>query len=73
MAFVDIGVQLGQHPGRQLDKHAESKRHSTSAMRYSQFTSNINVYKQLQAQNQNEVTFVVFPDCLKYLTSFKVL
>ena len=25
MAFVDRGVQFGQHPGRQLDKHAESK------------------------------------------------
>ena len=35
MAFVDRGVQLGQHPGRQLDKHAESKRHSTAAMHYS--------------------------------------
>ena len=52
MAFVDRGVQLGQHPGRQLDKHAESKRHSTAAMHYSQFASNINVYKQLQAQDQ---------------------
>ena len=60
MAFVDRRVQLGQHPGRQLDKHAESKRHSTAAMRYSQFTSTINVYKQLQAQDQNEVTFIVF-------------
>ena len=60
MAFVDRGVQLGQHPGRQLDKHAESKRHSTSAMHYSQFTSNIHVYKQLQAQDQNDVCFIVF-------------
>ena len=56
IAFVDRGVQFGQHPGRQLDKHAESKRHCTAAMRYSQFTTNINVYKQLQAQDQNEVT-----------------
>ena len=32
MAFADRGVQLGQHPGRQLDKHAERKRHSTAAM-----------------------------------------
>ena len=52
MAFVDRGVQLGQHPVRQLDKHAESKRHSTAAMHYLQFASNINVYKQLQAQDQ---------------------
>ena len=41
IAFVDIGVQLGQHPSRQLDKHAESKRHSTAAMHFSQFASNI--------------------------------
>ena len=66
MAFVDRGVQLGQHPGRQLDKHAESKRHSTAAMHYSQFASNINVYKQLQAQDQTFTSFKVLKFAFKH-------
>ena len=60
MAFVDKGVQLGQHPGHQLDKHAESKRHSTAAMHYSKIASNINVYKQLQAQDQTSQVLKFF-------------
>ena len=60
MAFVDREVQLGQHPGRQLDKHAEGKRHSTDAMHYSQFASNINVYIQLQAQDQTSQVLKFF-------------
>ena len=53
--YISIGVQLRDHAGRKLSKHAESKRHNNAVMRYAQFTSNVNVYKQVNSQKQSEI------------------
>ena len=53
--YIDIGVNLGDHACRKLSKHAESKRHTNAVMRYTKFTSNVNVYKQVKSQKQTEI------------------
>ena len=53
--YIGIGVQLRDHAGRKLSKHAESKRHNNAVMRYAQFTSNVSVYKRVKSQKQSEI------------------
>ena len=53
--YIDKGAVLGDHPGRRLSKHTESLRHKTAALRYTQFTCNTNVYRQIKSHEQGDI------------------
>lgn len=53
--YIDKGVQLGTHPTRKLEKHADSQKHKTAVSKYSHFTCSVNVYKKLNQQAQSQV------------------
>jgi hypothetical protein len=49
---IGEGVKLGTHPTRKLEIHDSSSRHKESLM-----SKNVNVYRQLQTQNENVKEF----------------